>query len=121
MVLLAATREQAWQWANDISPEHITVDAANADRISNAGSVFLGNHSPQALGDYCAGPNHVLPTAGGARTRGGLSVNDFLKVITVQRATRAGLKKLGPTATSLADAEGLKAHAASVRVSCAHA
>jgi histidinol dehydrogenase len=84
--------------------------------VKNAGSVFVGDYSPQAMGDYITGPNHVLPTGRVGRVRGGLSVMDFLKVITVQQYTRKGLRALGPRAIALAEAEGLKGHAQSVRV-----
>ena len=84
--------------------------------VKNAGSVFIGHHTPQSMGDYISGPNHVLPTGRNGRVRGGLSVLDFVKVITVQHYTRAGLKKMGPHAIALAEAEGLNGHAESVRV-----
>ena len=85
-------------------------------RITNAGSVFIGPHSPEAAGDYASGPNHVLPTSGFARTRGGLSAADFVKVISVQELSRQALVKLAPAVTTLARAEGLEAHARSVEV-----
>ena len=84
--------------------------------MENAGSVFVGRYSPQSMGDYVSGPNHVLPTGRAGRLRGGLSVMDFMKVITVQQYTKAGLEKLGPHAIAMAEAEGLLGHAASVRV-----
>ena len=80
----------------------------------------MGDYSPQAMGDYASGPNHVLPTGGAARYRGGLSVLDYLKVISVQESTRAGLRKIAPTITTLAEAEGLAAHAGSVRIRLAN-
>ncbi len=102
---------------NRIAPEHLTVDSMSDLRwVRNAGSVFIGDFSPQSMGDYISGPNHVLPTGRVGRIRGGLSVLDFVKIITVQEYTREGLRSLGPHATALADAEGLKAHAESVRV-----
>ena len=83
---MAASREQAMVWVNRIAPEHLTVDDdADLPAVCNAGSVFVGDYSPQPAGDYAAGPNHVLPTAGAARFRGGLSAADFVKVITVQK------------------------------------
>jgi len=115
-VLVAESREQARQWANLLAPEHITVDPEDVPFIRNAGSIFVGNYSPQAAGDYASGPNHVLPTAGQARFRGGLSVLDFMKLITIQELTRAGLQQIGPSVESLAQLEGLKAHANSIRV-----
>jgi histidinol dehydrogenase len=120
-ILLAADPRQAIDWANQIAPEHITVEADAVPAIQNAGSIFVGDYSAQAAGDYASGPNHVLPTAAVARTRGGLSVLDFVKVITVQKASRAGLSRIASTVTALADAEGLKAHADSIRVRCGSA
>ena len=116
VILLASSRDQARAWANQLAPEHITVDRDDVLFIHNAGSIFVGNHSPQAAGDYASGPNHVLPTTGQARFRGGLSVFDFVKLITVQQLSRSGLQKLAPTIECLAEAEGLAAHAQSVRV-----
>ena len=93
---------------NRLAPEHLTVDTlADLAWVRNAGSVFVGPFAPQAMGDYISGPNHVLPTGRNGRVRGGLSVMDFLKVITVQQYTRKGLRALGPHSATLADAEGL--------------
>jgi histidinol dehydrogenase len=83
--------------------------------VKNAGSVFVGPFSAQPLGDYVSGPNHTLPTSGLARVRGGLSVMDFLKVITVQEYSPEGLRHLGPPAIILAEAEGLLGHAEAIR------
>jgi len=116
-ILVAASRKEAMQWVNRIAPEHVTVDDETAaELIGNAGSVFIGSYSPQSAGDYAAGPNHVLPTAGAARFRGGLGVHDFVKLITMQRFDAEGLKRIAPTITTLAEAEGLRAHAESVRM-----
>ena len=120
-VLVAESREQAREWANLLAPEHITVSAEDLPFIHNAGSVFVGDYSAQAAGDYASGPNHVLPTAGQARFRGGLSVADFVKVITVQEISAEGLRGIAPAIESLAMAEGLPAHAQSIRVRCEHA
>ncbi len=120
-LLIADSPQQATDWINRIAPEHLTVDEDDLAEVRSAGSIFVGDYSPQSAGDYAAGPNHVLPTAGAARFRGGLSVSDFLKVITVQRFDAAGLNKIAPVITTLAEAEGLRAHAASVRVRSAHA
>jgi histidinol dehydrogenase len=120
-ILLADSRERAMSWVNRIAPEHLTIEERDLDAVQNAGSVFVGDYSPQSAGDYAAGPNHVLPTAGAARFRGGLSVHDFLKIITVQQFKPAGLRRIAPIITELAGAEGLTAHAESVRVRCAHA
>ena len=84
--------------------------------MRHAGSVFVGPYSPEAAGDYASGPNHVLPTSGAARQRGGLAVTDFLKVISVQELTRAALAKLATSITKLAREEALEAHARSVEV-----
>ncbi|MHB1023882.1 MAG: histidinol dehydrogenase [Acidobacteriaceae bacterium] len=108
---------EARKLTNRLAPEHLTVDTeADLKWVKNAGSVFVGPHTPQTMGDYISGPNHVLPTGRVGRVRGGLSVMDFVKVITVQSYTREGLAKLGPPAIELAEAEGLKGHAQSVRV-----
>ena len=121
VILLASSRREAMDWANRLAPEHITLDAQDLPLLRNAGSVFVGDYSPTAAGDYGSGPNHVLPTGGLARYRGGLTVSDFLKVITVQRLTKAGLHGIAPVLETLAEAEGLKAHAKSVRLRCANA
>jgi histidinol dehydrogenase len=120
-ILLAGDSQEALAWANQIAPEHITVEAAAVPQIRNAGSIFVGDYSAQAAGDYASGPNHVLPTAAVARTRGGLSVLDFVKVITIQNASQSGLERIAGTVTALAEAEGLKAHAESIRVRCGRA
>jgi histidinol dehydrogenase len=116
VALVLEEEMQAMRFANAIGPEHITLEKQNASLATNAGSIFIGPYSAQSLGDYVSGPNHVLPTGNVARYRGGLSVLDFLKIITVQEVSRSGLKRIGPTAITLAEAEGLKAHAESVRV-----
>jgi histidinol dehydrogenase len=120
-ILLAQSRDQALAWANRIAPEHITVEARDLPYIQNAGSIFVGDYSAQAAGDYATGPNHVLPTAGVARFRGGLSVHDFVKIITVQEASKPGLQNIARTVALLAEAEGLMAHAQSIRVRCPNA
>jgi len=117
-ILVASSRQQARDWANALAPEHITVSKDNLPFIQNAGSVFVGDYSPQAAGDYASGPNHVLPTSGQARFRGGLSVLDFCKLITVQELSRSGLRGIARTIECLAETEGLPAHAHSVRVRC---
>jgi histidinol dehydrogenase len=121
-LLIAGSRAEAIEWVNRIAPEHLTVDNEEAlGSVKNAGSIFIGDYSAQPIGDYAAGPNHVLPTAGAARFRGGLSVCDFVKIITVQRFEPAGLCRLAPVVMNLASTEGLKGHAESVRVRCAGA
>lgn len=120
-ILLASSREQALEFANRIAPEHITVDEEDQQLVRNAGSIFVGDYSPQAAGDYAAGPNHVLPTGAAARFRGGLSVMDFVKLISIQQLSRDGLSTIAPAVVTLAEAEGLKAHAESIRVRCTYA
>jgi histidinol dehydrogenase len=116
LAIVAGSREEAQSITNRIAPEHLTVDtAADLAWVQNAGSVFIGRHSPQPMGDYVSGPNHTLPTGGVAAVRGGLSVMDFTKLITVQEYSQAGLEKLGPAAITLANAEGLVGHAEAVR------
>lgn len=116
-IFVTATVGEAQELTNRLAPEHLTVDTVSDLRwVRNAGSVFVGDHSPQTMGDYVSGPNHVLPTGRVGRIRGGLSVMDFVKVITVQQYSRQGLRQMGPHAVALAEAEGLTGHAESVRV-----
>jgi histidinol dehydrogenase len=121
VILVAGSREQAMEFANRIAPEHITIEPEDLTGVLNAGSIFIGEYSPQAAGDYAVGPNHVLPTGAAARFRGGLSVMDFLKIISTQQLSREGLEQIAPTVVTLAQAEGLEAHANSIRGRCAHA
>ena len=120
-ILVAGSSDQAREWANRLAPEHITIAKQDLPFIQNAGSIFVGDYSAQAAGDYASGPNHVLPTSGQARFRGGLSVVDFVKIITVQQLSPKGLKGIAPAIECLAEAEGLPAHAHSVHVRCEHA
>jgi histidinol dehydrogenase len=114
-VVIVGSLEEAIEIANKFAPEHLSIPDSNLlDRVRHAGSVFVGPFSPEAAGDYASGPNHVLPTSGAARQRGGLAVTDFLKVISVQELSAAALGKLAPAITTLARAEGLEAHARSV-------
>jgi histidinol dehydrogenase len=102
---------------NACAPEHLSLhDPELLSRVTNAGSIFLGPWSTEAAGDYVSGPNHVLPTMGVAALRGGLSVNDFVKVVTVQRLDRDALASVAVATATLARAEGLEAHARSVEV-----
>jgi histidinol dehydrogenase len=121
IILVSSSRRESFDWANRIAAEHITVDAPDVALVRNAGSVFVGDYSPQAAGDYASGPNHVLPTGGAARFRGGLSVLDFVKLISIQKLTRPGLKRIAGVVESLAETEGLRAHAESIRMRCGHA
>lgn len=116
-IIVVRSLAEAASLANEFAPEHLVVPAKlPLDRVRNAGSVFVGPYSPEAAGDYASGPNHVLPTGGMARFRGGLSVLDFLKIVSVQQLDRRGLRKLAPSVTSLARGEGLEAHARSVEI-----
>jgi histidinol dehydrogenase len=114
-IVIVDALERAIEFSNVLAPEHLALhDPRFLGSIQNAGSVFLGPSSPEAAGDYASGPNHVLPTSGAARLRGGLSSADFVKVISVQELSPESLAKLTPTITTLARAEGLEAHARSV-------
>jgi len=119
-ILIAKSQRQAFDWANRIAPEHITIEKSALALVKNAGSVFVGDYSAQAAGDYASGPNHVLPTAGAARFRGGLSVMDFVKIITVQELSARALRDIESTVITLAETEGLRAHADSIRVRCSN-
>jgi len=120
-ILLVSSLEQAVETANRIAPEHLTLPSALAGEVKNAGSVFLNEFTPQAAGDYVSGPNHVLPTGGMARIRGGLSVLDFVRLIACQQVSQEGMDQIAPAAISLALAEGLKGHAESLRARCSNA
>jgi histidinol dehydrogenase len=116
-VILCPSIDAAVDASNQLAPEHLAIyDSALLPKIQHAGSIFVGPNSPEAAGDYASGPNHVLPTAGAARIRGGLSTADFVKIISVQELTAGGLNRLAPAITTLARAEGLEAHARSVEV-----
>ena len=116
-IVIAASAADAVAAANRIAPEHLVVEREALTRGPLvAGAVFVGRWAAQAAGDYATGSNHVLPTAGAARVRGGLSAADFVRVMSVQRVSRAGLAGLAPTILSLARAEGLTAHAHSVAI-----
>jgi histidinol dehydrogenase len=116
VVIVAGSVAEARIITNRLAAEHLTVDgASDLEWVENAGSVFVGRWSAQPMGDYISGPNHTLPTGGMARVRGGLSVNDFVKLITVQEYSAKGVRKLGPKAALLAEAEGLIGHADAIR------
>ena len=116
-IFVTSSVAEARELTNRLAPEHLTVDTkADLKWVKNAGSVFIGDYSPQSMGDYISGPNHVLPTGRVGRVRGGLSVMDFVKVITVQEYSLRALRATGPHVIALAEAEGLKGHAESVRV-----
>jgi histidinol dehydrogenase len=118
--LIAANLEEAFEISNRYAPEHLIVHAPEAEawveRIETAGSVFLGDWTPESLGDYCSGTNHVLPTYGYARAWSGLGTSDFQLAISVQQASAEGFRRIGPTARTLAEMEGLDAHALAVRL-----
>ncbi len=116
-IILVRSRDEAIEVANRFAPEHLSIpDASLLKHVRHAGSVFVGPFSAEAAGDYASGPNHVLPTMGAARVRGGLSAADFVKVISVQKLSNQTLRSLTPSIVSLARAEGLEAHARSVLV-----
>ena len=117
VIVVTPSVDAAVELTNEIAPEHLVCDRESvARRATKAGTVFVGRYGAQAAGDYATGSNHVLPTGGAARSRGGLSASDFVHVHSVQRLSRAGLAGLAPTILPLAEAEGLQAHAESVRV-----
>ena len=115
-IVLASSRAEATAIVNRLAPEHLVVDEdANVDAFRAAGTIFVGRWSAQASGDYATGSNHVLPTGGAARFRGGLNAADFVRVFSVQTITARGLRQIGDSVIALAEAEGLRAHAESVR------
>ena len=116
-VIVTRGLTEAMQLANDAAPEHLVVETdAQAREVRCAGAVFVGPWTAQVAGDYAIGSNHVLPTAGAARFRGGLNAADFVRLVSVQRVTRRGLARIAPTVTALARAEGLEAHARSIDI-----
>lgn len=118
-IILVSDMETAIALSNRYAPEHLILNTANAntmaDRVRNAGSVFIGPWTPESLGDYCSGTNHVLPTYGWARSHGALGLGDFMRRMTLQQASREALALVGPTAEILAETEGLDAHRMAVR------
>jgi histidinol dehydrogenase len=116
-VVLTQSLDEAIALSNRFAPEHLSIsDESLLSQVTHAGSVFIGAYSPEAAGDYASGPNHVLPTNGAARLRGGLSSADYMKVVSVQQLSPRALRSLAPTITTLARSEGLEAHARSVEV-----
>jgi histidinol dehydrogenase len=119
-LIIAETTEDMINIANDYAPEHLIIQTITADdmagKIINAGSIFIGEWSPESVGDYASGTNHTLPTFGAARSYSGLSVESFIKYITLQKLTREGLQLLGPCVEALAEIEGLEAHKRSVSI-----
>ena len=120
MILVCRSMEEAVDFANELAPEHLEVCCANPmeyiGRLDNAGSVFLGNYSPEPLGDYYAGPNHVLPTSGTARFFSPLSVDSFIKKSSFIYYTENALREAKDPIASIAQAEGLTAHAHSIQI-----
>jgi histidinol dehydrogenase len=123
-IITVASLEQAVPLVDRIAPEHLELAVADPDalaaQVRNAGAIFLGRHTPEAIGDYVAGPNHVLPTARSARFSSGLNVLDFMKRTTLVGCSPAALAAIGPAAVALAEAEGLGAHALSVAIRLAN-
>jgi histidinol dehydrogenase len=116
-IVLTRHLAEAIAIANRLAPEHLVCDDERVvDGVTSAGAVFVGPWTAQATGDYATGSNHVLPTNGAARFRGGLSASDFVRIHSVQRLTRGGLARIARTAIALAEAEGLRAHARSIRI-----
>lgn len=121
-ILIAEDLNEALEFVNEYAPEHLEIltnDMSKAfnilSKVRNAGSIFLGNDTPVAMGDYVTGTNHTLPTGGNAATRGSLSVFDYMKIIDVQIVSREGIEKLGPYAITIASSEGLYNHAESIK------
>jgi histidinol dehydrogenase len=119
-VVVIENQQTAVDFINEYAPEHLIINTADAedvvDKIVNAGSVFLGNYSPEAIGDYASGTNHTLPTNGYAKSYAGVSLESFTKYITYQRLTKQGLRNLGPVVEIMAEAEQLMGHRMAVRV-----
>ena len=120
LCIYANTQKKIIDAINIIAPEHLEIDIKNPKKlikkIRNAGSIFIGKFSPEAMGDYIAGPNHVLPTSGSARFASGLSVNDFVKRHSLIKITKSGIERLGPSVINLAQHENLDGHANSVKI-----
>jgi histidinol dehydrogenase len=119
-IFLLKTISEAIELINEYAPEHLIISCENdeliAERVINAGSVFLGNYSPESAGDYASGTNHALPTNGYAKSYSGVSIDSFVKKITYQKLTKEGIKNIGQTIIKMAEAEGLQAHANAVAI-----
>jgi histidinol dehydrogenase len=120
-ILLVDSLDEAMEIANRIAPEHLTLPSALVSAVQNAGSIFINEFTPQSAGDYISGPNHVLPTGAMARVRGGLSVLDYVRIISCQEVSREGIRQIAAPAVALAEAEGLRGHAESLRVRSSYA
>jgi histidinol dehydrogenase len=118
--IYAKNQKKILEAINTIAPEHLEINCRQGNdiikKIKNAGSIFLGKFSPEAMGDYLAGPNHVLPTSGSAKFSSGLSVNDFLKRQSLIKITKSGIERLGPLVINLAKHENLDGHANSIKI-----
>ena len=120
LAILVKNKKKIPEIVNTIAPEHLelftSINNKLLKEVKNAGSIFIGKFSPEAIGDYIAGPNHVLPTSGSARFSSGLSVNDFLKRYSLIKITKTGIERLGPSVINLAKHENLDGHANSVKL-----
>jgi len=120
LAIVFDSKDELIDFVNEFAPEHLIINTTDSDelvdKIVNAGSIFLGPYTPEAAGDYASGTNHTLPTNGFAKAFGGVSLESFMKYITIQRITKAGLDLLGPIVEEMAEAEQLKGHAEAVRV-----
>ncbi len=120
LAIYASNKSKILEAVNMIAPEHLEINFRNyakiISKIKNAGSIFIGKYSPEAMGDYIAGPNHVLPTSGSAKFSSGLSVNDFLKRHSLIKITKSGIERLGPSVINLAEHENLQGHANSIKI-----
>jgi histidinol dehydrogenase len=123
-VALVDTIDEAIELANRIAPEHLCLMVADpwawAGRVRNAGGLFLGKFSPEVMGDYIAGPSHVMPTGGTARFSSALSVHQFLRTMPVVGLSREDFRNLGPAAIEVAQAEGLTGHSGAIQVRLGH-
>jgi histidinol dehydrogenase len=119
-VIIFQDEDTALAFINDYAPEHFIINTSNAadiaDKVVNSGSVFIGNFSPEAIGDYASGTNHTLPTNGYSKAYAGVSLESFLKYITFQQLSETGLKNLGPFVEKMAEAEALEGHKNAVRI-----
>lgn len=120
LAIVMENEKDVVDFVNEYAPEHLIINTKDCDQlveqIANAGSIFLGPYTPESAGDYASGTNHTLPTNGFAKAFGGVSLESFMKYITVQKITRAGLESLGPIVEEMAEAEQLKGHAEAIRV-----
>ena len=119
-IILVKNETEAIDLLNEYAPEHLILACANAndlvEKIINAGSVFLGNYSPESAGDYASGTNHTLPTNGYAKSYSGVSIDSFVKKITFQKLNEEGLRNIGKTVELMAEAEGFQAHKNSISI-----